>query len=47
MNAVANAAPTVTIATPVNGASVAGGTSISFSGASLDAQDGNISALLQ
>ncbi|HEV2844692.1 MAG TPA: DNRLRE domain-containing protein [Thermoanaerobaculia bacterium] len=41
-----NTAPTVTISSPANGASVAVGTSVSFSGTATDAEDGTISGSL-
>jgi hypothetical protein len=42
-----NTAPTVSITTPVNGASFATGATIAFSGSSTDTQDGNLSGSLQ
>ena len=42
-----NTAPTVSIASPANGASFAEGTSITFSGSASDTQDGNLSSSLQ
>jgi hypothetical protein len=44
--AAANTAPSVTISSPGNGATVAAGTSISFSGSASDTQDGNLSGSL-
>jgi hypothetical protein len=41
-----NAAPTVSIANPVNGASYPEGAAVTFSGSANDAQDGNLSASL-
>jgi hypothetical protein len=41
-----NAAPAVTISSPVNGASVAGGTMVSLSGAASDQEDGNLSGAI-
>ena len=41
-----NTAPSVTIASPANGASYAAGTSVSFSGSASDTQDGSLTAAL-
>lgn len=41
-----NTAPTVTITSPANGASVASGTSVTFSGTATDPEDGTISGSL-
>jgi hypothetical protein len=41
-----NTAPTTTIASPASGTSVAGGTSLAFSGSATDTQDGNLNASL-
>ena len=41
-----NAAPTVSIANPVNGASYPEGAAVTFSGSASDVQDGNLSAIL-
>jgi hypothetical protein len=43
---VSNAAPSVTISSPGNGASYASGTAISFSGSASDTQDGSLTAAL-
>jgi hypothetical protein len=42
-----NTAPSVTITSPSNGASVVEGTAFSFSGSASDTQDGNLTASLQ
>ena len=42
-----NTAPTVTVTSPSNNASFAGGASITFSGSATDAQDGNLTGNLQ
>jgi hypothetical protein len=42
-----NSAPSVSVSSPVNGASVAGGASVAFTGAASDSQDGNLTPSLQ